>query len=291
MTRRIVGQRDDDIGVARRGAQHLRRHIEHGVPAGIARDGVDHLPGLHDFAGFRRAAGDRAGHAGLELGVADAVLGDLDLRLGVVDRGLRAAQGLLRLFEIGAGRPALPQQGLLAVEDVGILLEPPLRARQRGARRAKRVQLVLRIEPRHDLVRRDAVTRIHRALDDPSADAEGQGDFLFRLDLSGQDDGLAEAALFDDDRADGARRRLVLRGLALAAGEQQRERRRGQQAAGGRRDATGNGSRKATICDPRIGARAGANEAVQKEPTREPSTITTASAMIAPRIATMKISL
>jgi hypothetical protein len=36
--------------------QHLSRDVEHGVPAGIARDREYHLPGLHHLAGFRCAA-------------------------------------------------------------------------------------------------------------------------------------------------------------------------------------------------------------------------------------------
>ena len=184
----VVGQRDDHIGVSPAGAQHLSRNIEDGVPAGFARDYEHRLPRLHDLTRFRRAAGDRAVQAGLKLRVADAVLSDFDLGLGVIHCRLCRAQCLLGLVEIGAGRPALLQQGFLAIEMIGILLQPRLGSRQRGARGAKRVQLVLRIELSHHLLRLDAVTRIHRALDDPTADTEGKGDLLFRLDLSSQDD-------------------------------------------------------------------------------------------------------
>jgi hypothetical protein len=73
---------------------------------------------LHDLAGFGRAGGDRAADAGLELGVADAVLGDVQLGLGVVELRLRRAQRLLRLVEQGLRRETLGQQGLLSVEGV-----------------------------------------------------------------------------------------------------------------------------------------------------------------------------
>jgi hypothetical protein len=37
------------------------------------------------------------------------------------------------------------------------------------------------------LIRRDAITRIYQALDDPAADTESESDFLFRLNLSSED--------------------------------------------------------------------------------------------------------
>src|SRR6516225_11941087 len=112
---------------------------------------------------------------------------------------------------------------------LGILLQSSIGSSKRGARGTKRVQFVLRIELGHHLVRLDAITPIHQALDDPAADSEGESDFLFRLNLPCKDDRLAQAALFGDDRAHGTRRRRLLGDLALATGEYQDERRRGHE--------------------------------------------------------------
>jgi len=118
----IVSQSDGYIGVSWSGAQHLSRDVEHSVPTGIASDREHRLPRLHHLTGFRRAAGNRADQTSLELGIADAVLRDFDLGLGVIDRSLGCAQRLLGLIEIRACRPALLQQRLLAIEMIGILL-------------------------------------------------------------------------------------------------------------------------------------------------------------------------
>ena len=83
------------ISGRRRRPDHLRRHVEHGVAPVLAGDLEDHLPGLNDFARFGAARGDGAGDVGLELGVADPVLGDFELRLGVVHAGLGGVEGLL----------------------------------------------------------------------------------------------------------------------------------------------------------------------------------------------------
>ena len=82
----------------------------------------------------------------------------------------------------------------------------------------------MRIELGHHLVGRDAITPIYRALDDPATDPEGESDFLFRLDLSCQNNCLAQAALFDDDRAHRARGRRLFGDIALATGEHWEER-------------------------------------------------------------------
>jgi len=183
----IVGQSDDHISVSRGSAQHLSRNVEDSVPAGIARDREHHLSRLHHLTGFRGAAGDRTVQARLELGIADAVLGDFDLGFGVIHRRLGRAQRLLGLIEVHACRPALLQQRVLAVEIIGILLQASQGTGKRSACGAKRVQFVLRIELCHHLVRRDAITRIHQALDDPAANTESESDFLFRLNLSRKD--------------------------------------------------------------------------------------------------------
>src|SRR5262249_51178683 len=86
----------------------------------------------------------------------------------------------------------------------------------------------------HHLIRRDAIARTYRALDDPAADSEGESDFLFGLNLTCKDNRSAQAALFNDDRADGTRRRRLLGDLAFATGKYQGEHRRGHEKQSGK---------------------------------------------------------
>ena len=149
-------------------------------------------------------------NASLELGIADAVLGDFELGLGVIHRCLRRAQRLLGLIEIRACRPALLQQRVLALEMIGILLQPTLGRRKRGARGTKRVQFVLRIEFCHHLVRRDAITPIsteRSTIRPPIRNASATSFSAWICPVSDKD---WPSRPFRDDRADGARRRRRL---------------------------------------------------------------------------------
>ena len=89
----------------------------------------------------------------LELGEAHPVLGDVQLRFGVVDLRLRRAQRLLRLIELGLGREALRQQVASGGRKCCCASTSwPSRGGQRRLRRAQRVQFVLRVELRQHLV-------------------------------------------------------------------------------------------------------------------------------------------
>jgi len=114
---------------------------------------------------------------------------------------------------------------LLTLELVGVLLQAPLRGRERRPRRAQRVQFVLRVELRQHLIRRDPVAYARRPLEHPPADAEGERRFLLRQDLAGENDRLTELALLCDHDANRVRRRSLGRRLALAARGDERKRR------------------------------------------------------------------
>ena len=115
---------------------------------------------------FAERRGDGTLQPRLELGIADAVLGDLDLGLGIIYSCLRRPQSLLSLVEIDPRRPTLLQQGLLAIKMVGILLQPTLGGGKRSTCRAQPIQFILRIELGQYLIGRDAIAGIRQAFHD-----------------------------------------------------------------------------------------------------------------------------
>ena len=131
--------------------------VEHRVAPLFARKRRDHLSRLHDGSGARSDCGHDARRVRLELGEAHEIVRRLELRLRGVDLGLRGVHGLARLIVVGAGRPALPQQRVLAFESVGRLGQRRLRRGQRGLGGAQRVLLVLRLEAGDDLPGLDPV--------------------------------------------------------------------------------------------------------------------------------------
>ncbi len=157
---RIVGQRHHDLGIGWRRADHLRGYVEHGVTAILPGDLKYRLSRLDDFACLRHARGDRPCDPCFELGVADAVLGDVQLGLGIVELRLSRAQGLLRPVVQGLGREALGQQDLLLFEGVARLGQAAFGGRERRLGRPQGVQLVLRIELGEHLVGLDAVADV-----------------------------------------------------------------------------------------------------------------------------------
>ena len=64
---------------ARRAVLDLRRHVEHGVARAFACHLHDHAPGPHHCAGLGAARGDDACGGGVQLRVAQAVLGQVDV--------------------------------------------------------------------------------------------------------------------------------------------------------------------------------------------------------------------
>ena len=85
----IVAQRHGDDRIARRRADQLRRHVEHGVAAVLAGDTRDHLADLNDLAGARSDRGNDARRVGFQFGEADQILRGLELRFGGFDLRLR----------------------------------------------------------------------------------------------------------------------------------------------------------------------------------------------------------
>ena len=163
------------------------------------------------------------------------VLSDVELRGRIVDPRLRRLQRLLRRIEDGPGGEAALHQMVLAVEIVLRLDLLALRGVERRLRRAQRIEFVLRIEFRQHLIRLDLVADLAFPLDDPSADAEGEVHLVFRADVPGETDRVANLALFDGDSADRARLRRLGLGLLVAAGQKQRERRDEDERASGPR--------------------------------------------------------
>ncbi len=237
----VEGQEDLDLGVGRSAVHDLRRHVEDRVAAVLACHAVNHLAGLDDLAGLGAARGDRAGAVGMELGPAQPVLGDVELGLGGVDPRLDRLQRLARLVVADPGRPAVPQQGLLALVVVRGLDQLPLGGRELGARRAQGVLVVLGVEPGDDLTGIDLIADVHQPLDQPPADAEPEVDLVLRLDGAGQRDGLAAAQLLDRhdaNRADLRGGRLL---LGAACGEEQARQRAQGTGEGGRHGPVGSG--------------------------------------------------
>ena len=127
------------------------------------------------------------------------------LRLRVIDPRLRGAQVLLRLIEQRPRRKSAVHQLALAIELIARLDQLPFGRGKRRLRRAQRVQFVLRIELGQHLIRLDMVADVGQPFDDAPADAEGERRLVFGLDLSGEDDRVADFALRDRDRAHRAR--------------------------------------------------------------------------------------
>ena len=82
------------------------------------RDGEDRLSRLHDLARLGGSRGDRPLDVGLELGEANPILSDVELRGRVVDPRLRRLQRLLRRIEDRPRGEAPLHQVVLAVEIV-----------------------------------------------------------------------------------------------------------------------------------------------------------------------------
>ena len=213
------------VGIRRSRPYHLGRHIEYGVPSLLAGHLEDHLSGLHDFPRFRAPGGDRSGDIGLELRVAHPILGDLQLRLGVIHLGLRRAQPLLRLVEQNFRRKSSGQKRFLALERIARLHQFPLRGGKSGPRRPQGVQFILRVEFRQHLIWFDMIADAGRSFDDPPADAKGESRLVFGLNLPGQHHRFAKLAFFGGHRPNRTRLRGFGLCLPLTARKQQGKRR------------------------------------------------------------------
>jgi hypothetical protein len=67
------------------------------------------------------------------------------------------------------------------------------------------IELVLRIKPRHDLVRFDPVADIRQSLDHAPPDTKGETGLVLCLDAPGECNRFAGLAIGDRHRADRAR--------------------------------------------------------------------------------------
>ena len=202
---RRVAERKLDDRVARAGADELLGNVENGVELARPGDLHDHLPGLHHLARLGAGGGDDARAVGAQDRVAQPILGDAQLRLGLLDLGLGRAQGLLGLVELGPRRPAVLQELLLPAEGEPGLGQRGLRRGEAGLGGAQRVLLVLRVEPRDYLAGGDHVADTGLAFDEASVDAEGEVDLVLGADLAGEGNRLAVGARFDRDGAHGPR--------------------------------------------------------------------------------------
>ena len=182
------------------------------------------LSGLHHLARFGGSGGDRSQDVGPELGEAQPVLRNIELRGCIVDPRLRRLQPLLRLIEYRPGGEASFHQVVLAIEIVLRLDLLAARGVERRLRRAHAVELVLRIELCQYLIRLDLVADAALSLNDPSANAEGEVHLVFGADVTGKLDQFADLALLDGDGADRARLRRLVLGFLVAASEEQGER-------------------------------------------------------------------
>lgn len=130
--------------------------------------------------------------SGTQLGIGKQVAGVGQLRLGGLQRTLRAAHRGQRLVVLALAGVALGQQRLLPlVVEVGELRLRLLRGDRRlGVLHV--AALVLRVEPRQHLASRDVVADIDQALDDLAADTERLVGLYPCLDVAGDRGGRGE---------------------------------------------------------------------------------------------------
>jgi hypothetical protein len=221
--RGIVGERDRDCRVGRRGAENLGWNVKHRIAPVLPRDGEDRLARLNHLTRLRGSRGDRALDIGFKLGKADPVLGNVELRGRIVDPGLGRLQRLLRRIEVRPSGEAALHQMVLAVERILCLDPLALGGVESRLSRAERVEFVLWIEFRQHLVRLGLVADLALPLDDPSANAESEVHLVLGADIPGELDRVADGALFNRDSADRARQRRLGLGLLIAASHEQGE--------------------------------------------------------------------
>ena len=151
-----------------------------------------------------------------QFGVADPILGSLQLRFGGIELRPRGLQRRLGLLELRARGDVSGKKRLLTVEVALRLVQLSLGRRNARLRGAQGIQLVLRLELGHDLSGLDVIADIDGAFDHPSGYAKGQTCFVFRLDAAGIGDGLADLALHHGHRPHRTNLRRGSIGLRLA---------------------------------------------------------------------------
>src|SRR4029434_590492 len=143
----------------------------------------DHVAGLCRLAGLSAYCCYGTARIGDELGVAQAVLGDVYLRLCGIYLRLSGLEDRGKAVELGFGNEALRQQGLIALVVVPGLDQLRPGSGQACARRLQGVLLVVGIERGDNLAGLDNTADIHVPLDHPAIDAEGEVDFGLRLNI------------------------------------------------------------------------------------------------------------
>jgi hypothetical protein len=161
--------------------------------------------GLHHLAGAGADRGHHARSVGLEFGEADQIVRGLELGFRGIDLRLRGLHLLFGLVVVRACRPTLIEQRVLALEVISRLRQLALGCRQGGLCGAQRIQLVLRLEPRHHLSRLDPVAKFSVIDEQTAADPECDRNLVFCFDPAGQHDRRARLAFLDRDGADRTR--------------------------------------------------------------------------------------
>ncbi|EAZ60706.1 hypothetical protein PA2G_04072 [Pseudomonas aeruginosa 2192] len=189
---RLAEQADGDPLAVDIVAEQRLVDVEHRVALAVAGQGEDRHGGLHHLADLGLAGGDDPGVGGTQLGIGKQVAGVGQLRLGGLQRTLRAAHRGQRLVVLALAGVALGQQRLLPlVVEVGELRLRLLRGDRRlGVLHV--AALVLRVEPRQHLASRDVVADIDQALDDLAADTERLVGLYPCLDVAGDRGGRGE---------------------------------------------------------------------------------------------------
>ena len=132
----------------------------------------------------------------------------LQLRLGGLDLRLRPSAAPSRP---GRNCARVVQPCSSSVSWRSKRLRASVNARLRGGeiclRRAQRVHLVLRLEPRDELPGFDPVSNVDRSFDHPAGNAKAERRLVLGLDAAGEARAAAGFALLDRDGANGARLR------------------------------------------------------------------------------------
>ena len=225
---RVIGQPDFDHGVGRGRAQHLGGNIENGVTSALASEPHDHLARLHDFTWLRADRCHDAFGICLELRKDHLVVRGFKLRLGGFNIRLGRPQISLRLIEICARRPSLPEERLLPLEMIADLVLLCLRRAEVGLCHAKCIELIQGLESTECLPRLHAITHTDGPLDHAPRDSEPERCLVERLDAASHHDRDAGLALLHRRGSNRPRLRLCDHRLLFAGGERRCEQTREQ---------------------------------------------------------------
>jgi hypothetical protein len=192
--------------------------VEHRVALAVARQHEDRLRLRHHLAGLGHLRDDDAVGLGLELGVAELVVGLGELALGLCQLRLCRAGGRVGLVVLATGGIAGRQQILLAFEGAGRLPQGRLGRLHAGLGGLQLGLLLVGIEPGQHLVGGDVVADIGQPRGDLAADPERHLALHLGGDRAGQGDLGREVCNLGRDDVDALKRRW--RAFLSAAGQQ-----------------------------------------------------------------------